>query len=175
METVGVVAHRGKSLGSGLRELRRALAQHGCDDPIWHEVKKSKQAPDQLREVLASGAEVIFVWGGDGMVQRCVDAMAKAEGTHAALAIVPAGTANLLAAHLRVPADIDSAVRIGLYGQRLPLDLGSVNGENFAVMAGAGFDAEMINRAGRVLKSASAELPIWQRAWPACEPSRSKR
>lgn len=158
MEVVGVVAHVGKSLGGGLAELRRALARHGCDAPIWHEVKKSRQAADHLRESLASGAEVIFVWGGDGMVQRCVDAMAKAKGAHAALAIIPAGTANLLAAHLRVPADIDGAVRTGLCGKREAMDVGSVNGEHFAVMAGAGFDAEMIKRAGRRLKERFGRL-----------------
>lgn len=155
---VGVVAHAGKSLGGGLPELRRVLARYGCDDPIWHEVKKSRQAPDHLRQALASGAEVIFVWGGDGMVQRCVDAMVKAEGGHAALAIVPAGTANLLAVHLGVPADIDGSVRAGLGGQRLPIDLGSVNGEHFAVMAGAGFDAEMIKRADRERKERFGRL-----------------
>ena len=35
------------------------------------------------------------------MVQRCIDAVA---GTDAELAILPAATANLLAANLRVPA-----------------------------------------------------------------------
>ena len=42
----------------------------------------------------------MFVWGGDGMVQRCVDALA---GTGVTLAILPAGTANLFAAQPRHP------------------------------------------------------------------------
>jgi diacylglycerol kinase (ATP) len=74
-------------------------------------------------------------------------------GTQAVLAIVPAGTANLLAVNLRIPADITEAVRVGLHGERRPLDTGSVNGEHFAVMAGAGFDARMIKEADRGMKS----------------------
>jgi diacylglycerol kinase (ATP) len=64
---------------------------------------------------------VIFVWGGDEMVQRCIDAVA---GTQAVLAIHPAGTANLLAANLHVPADLAEAVRVGLHGDRRRLDTG---------------------------------------------------
>ena len=149
MWRVAVVAHSGKSMGGGLGELREVLAREGVADPLWHEVTKSRKAPKYARRALADGAEVIFVWGGDGMVQRCVDALA---GTGAVLAILPACTANLLAANLRIPSDLTGAVRVGLHGDRRPLDTGSVNGEHFAVMAGAGFDARMIKQADRGMK-----------------------
>jgi len=97
MPAVAVVAHAGKSLGGGLGELRGVLAREGVTDPLWYEVTKSRKAPKRARRALAQGAEVIFVWGGDGTVQRCIDAVA---GTDAVLAILPAGTANLLAANL---------------------------------------------------------------------------
>lgn len=142
---VAVVAHAGKSLGGGLGELREVLAGEGVADPLWYEVRKSRQAPERAREALAQGAQLIFVWGGDGTVQRCIDAVA---GTEAVLAILPAGTANLLAGNLRIPAGIAQAVRAGLHGQHRRFDTGSVNGEHFAVMAGAGFDARMIKEAG---------------------------
>ena len=149
MSRVAVVAHSGKSLGGGLPELREVLAREGVTDPLWHEVTKSRKAPKRARRALRDGAEVIFVWGGDGMVQRCVDALA---GTQAVVAILPAGTANLLASNLGIPADLAEAVWVGLHGDRRPLDTGSVNGEHFAVMAGAGFDASMIKRADRGMK-----------------------
>jgi diacylglycerol kinase family enzyme len=149
MPRVAVVAHAGKSFGGGLAELREVLAREGFTDPIWYEVAKSRRAPKCARRALTDGAEVIFVWGGDGMVQRCIDAVA---GTEAVLAILPAGTANLLAANLQVPADLAEAVRVGLHGDRRRLDTGSVNGEHFTVMAGAGFDARMIKQADRGMK-----------------------
>lgn len=143
---IAVVAHAGKSFGGGLGELRAVLAGEGVSDPLWYEVSKSRKAPKCARKALAEGAEVIFVWGGDGTVQRCIDAVA---GTDAVLAILPAGTANLLASNLQIPAGLAEAVRAGLNGERHRFDTGSVNGEHFAVMAGAGFDARMIKEAGR--------------------------
>jgi diacylglycerol kinase (ATP) len=149
MPMVAVVAHAGKSFGGGLGELREVLAREGFADPLWYEVAKSRKAPKYARRALKQGAEVLFVWGGDGTVQRCIDALA---GTEAVLAILPAGTANLLAANLGVPDDLTGAVRAGLHGAHRPLDTGSVNGEHFAVMAGAGFDARMIKDADRGMK-----------------------
>jgi diacylglycerol kinase (ATP) len=150
MTKVAVLAHAGKSFAGGLPELRRELERQGVDDPLWIEVPKSRFAPKQVKRALGEGAELLFVWGGDGMVQRCVDAWA---GSDAALAIVPAGTANLLATNLGIEQDIEQAVSIGLHGERRRLDLGRLNGERFAVMAGAGFDASMIQQADGTLKN----------------------
>ena len=150
MAHVAVVAHSRKSFGGGLPELREILAREGVTDPLWYEVKKSRRAPGCARRAAAKGADVMFVWGGDGTVQRCIDAVA---GTETAVAILPAGTSNLLAKNLRVPHDLAAAVQIGLHGDRRRLDTGSVNGERFMVMAGAGFDAQMISDADRAAKA----------------------
>lgn len=149
MSTVAVVAHSGKTLGGGLLELRRELERQGVPDPLWYEVPKSRKAPVRVREAVKKGAELVFVWGGDGMVQRCIDAL---DGAAASIAIVPAGTANLFASNLEIPKDIEQAVQIGLNGRRRTLDVGRMNGERFAVMAGAGFDAQMIRAADAGLK-----------------------
>jgi YegS/Rv2252/BmrU family lipid kinase len=149
MTKVAVVAHSGKSLGGGLRELREILAREGFPDPLWYEVPKSSAAPKYARRAMADGADVLFVWGGDGTVQQCIDALAD---TKAVIAILPAGTANLLAANLLVPNDLEAAIQVGLHGARRALDTGTLNGEHFAVMAGAGFDALMIKEADGGLK-----------------------
>ncbi len=149
MSTVAVVAHASKRMGGGLRELREVLAGQGVGKPLWYEVNKSRKAPQYASRAVAEGADLIFVWGGDGMVQRCIDAVA---GTDAALAILPAGTANLLATNLNIPHDLTAAVMVGLHGARRELDTGIINGEHFAVMAGTGFDAQMIKGASRRMK-----------------------
>jgi diacylglycerol kinase (ATP) len=138
---IAVIAHGGKSIDGGLPELRRTLARHGVTDPLWAEVPKSRKAPKQVRRLLDQGAERFIVWGGDGMAQRCIDTLA---GTGTALAIVPAGTANLLASNFGIPKDIEGAVVTGLHGRERTIDVAKLNGERFAVMAGAGFDADMI-------------------------------
>src|SRR4029077_9024940 len=152
---VAVIAHAEKTLGGGLTELRRLLRDAGVSDPIWHEVRKSKKASARARRAIDEGADLVFVWGGDGMVQRTVDALA---GTNAAIAILPAGTANLLATNLGIPTDLAAAIDIGLHGARRRLDVGVMNGERFAVMAGAGFDARMIRDADRGLKDKAGRL-----------------
>ncbi|HWE82700.1 MAG TPA: diacylglycerol kinase family protein, partial [Gaiellaceae bacterium] len=108
---VAVVAHAGKTLGGGLLELRRTLEAEGVTDPFWAEVPKSRKAPAQVRRAVAQGAELVFAWGGDGMIQRCIDVLA---GTETVLAVIPAGTANLFATNLGIPQDIGQAVALGL-------------------------------------------------------------
>src|ERR1700685_2377706 len=149
MPNVAVVAHAGKSFGGGLSELRTVLAQEGVTSPIWYELTKSRNEPACARRAACHAAELISVWGGDGAVQRCINAVA---GTGTAVAILPAGTANLLALNLQIPDDLPEAVRIGLHGDRRRMDIGTGDGEHFTMMAGAGFDARMISEAGRGMK-----------------------
>ena len=141
---VAVVAHAGKTVGGGLPELRRTLADAGVSEPLWTEVPKSKRAPVAVEQALEDGAELILAWGGDGMVRRCVNALGD---TEVPLAIVPAGTSNLFATHLGIERDIAQAVQVALHGDRRRFDVGRFNGERFGVMAGAGFDAAMIKGA----------------------------
>lgn len=159
MKKVAVIAHAGKTIGGGLEELRTVLAKQGFDDPIWSEVPKSKYAPERVQRAIDEGAELVFVWGGDGMVQRSIDKLA---GTGVTAAIIPAGTANLFASSLGIPSDIGEAVEIGLRGEDRTLDVGKINGERFAVMAGAGLDAHMIRDADGSLKDRFGRLAyIW--------------
>jgi diacylglycerol kinase (ATP) len=146
---VAVIAHSGKTLGGGLLELRRVLGVEGVTEPLWCEVPKSRKAPVQVRRALDEGAELIFAWGGDGMVQRCVDVLA---GSDVSLAIIPAGTSNFFASNLGIPKDIEEAVAVGLRGERHRFDVGRFNGERFAALAGTGFDALMIRDADGGLK-----------------------
>jgi YegS/Rv2252/BmrU family lipid kinase len=156
---VAVVAHAGKSFGDGLLAFRQALEEAGVTDPLWYEVPKSRKAPKQVKRALDEGAELVIAWGGDGTVQRCIDVLA---GSGVPLAIAPAGTANLLATHLEIPQDIDEVVAIALGDSRRTLDVGTINGEHFAVMAGAGFDAEMLKEADGGLKDAVGRVAyLW--------------
>jgi diacylglycerol kinase (ATP) len=146
---VAVIAHSKKSLGGGLPELRDVLASHGVRDPQWYEVSKSKEVPQRIRQARTNGAQLLFIWGGDGSVQRSVDTLV---GDSASIALLPAGTANLLASNLGIPKDIEKAVEIGINGDDRRIDAGRINGEHFAVMAGTGLDALMIRDAGGSLK-----------------------
>jgi len=155
MGNIAVIAHTDKTVGGGLAELRETLAREGYNDPLWYEIQTSDEAPKCARIAFEKGAEVIFIWGGDGTVQQCIDELVDCK---AVLAILPAGTANLLAGNLEIPNDISKAVAIGLRGIRRALDTGSFNGEHFAVMAGTGFDAFLIKEANVKLKDVVGRL-----------------
>jgi len=59
---VAVIAHRGKTLGGGLPELRRVLEERGVTDVFWREVGKSRFAPTEVRKALARKVDLVFVW-----------------------------------------------------------------------------------------------------------------
>lgn len=155
-DRVAVVAHRKKTMhGGGPDALRAALAREGVLDLLWYEVGTSRKAPKQARRALKDGADLVLVWGGDGMVQRTTDALA---GSGVPVGLLPAGTANLLASNLGVPADLGPAVRTALHGADRRLDLGTFDGEHFAVMAGVGFDASLVGGADRKAKARLGRL-----------------
>jgi diacylglycerol kinase (ATP) len=159
MTKVAVVAHAGKTFGGGLGELRKELAKHGIDKPLWFEVPKSRKAPKRVQQALDEGADLIVAWGGDGTVQRCLDVMAGGDAT---LAVIPAGTANLFASNFDIPKDIAEAVQIALGGASRRIDVGKMQGERFGVMAGAGLDARMIRDADGGLKDRLGRIAyVW--------------
>jgi YegS/Rv2252/BmrU family lipid kinase len=159
--TIAVVAHRRKTLGGGLDELRRRLTDEGIENLIWYEVQKSSKAPKKVTEAITAGVDLIVVWGGDGIVQRSIDVLARAE-SKIPLAIMPAGTGNLLAGNLGIKADLAEAVEVAFRGRRKRIDLGKLNGEHFAVMAGVGFDGAMIRDADRKMKDRLGKLAyVW--------------
>ncbi|MDB4980029.1 MAG: diacylglycerol kinase family lipid kinase, partial [Myxococcales bacterium] len=166
---MAVIAHAGKTFGGGLEELRDVLAKAGFRKPIWCEVPKSSAAPKAVRRIVKKGATLLFVWGGDGMVQRCIDALA---GSGVNLAIVPAGTANLLASNLGIPRDIAKAVRIGLRGKAQAMDVGVMNGERFAVMAGTGFDALVMREVSGAQKESMGRVAYIRSAAHAMQAKR---
>lgn len=104
-----VVGHSGKSFGGGLDALRAELAERGVDEPLWLVVDDGAELGDAARKALDAGADTVLAWGGDGTVQCCVDVLA---GTDVALAVMPAGTSNLLAQNLGIPQDIGEAADI---------------------------------------------------------------
>jgi diacylglycerol kinase (ATP) len=167
--TIAVVIHMGKTLGGGPTELRKVLRDAGHTDPLWYEVKKSSKAPKAVLRAVKDGATLLFVWGGDGMVQQCVDALG---GEDVALAILPAGTGNLLATSFEIPKDIPKAVEIGLNGARKKIDVGVMNGERFTVMAGSGFDAIMISNTGAAAKEVVGRLAYFESSLKAMQAKR---
>lgn len=144
---IGVIINEGKELGDGLEMLRAILAEHGHADPPWIEVPKSKKAPEQIRHLVDEGVYRLLVWGGDGTVRRAIDTILGDDLGDVEIGILPAGTGNLLATNLGIPIELRAAAEIAICGEARPIDVGVMNGNHFAVMAGTGFDAMLIAEA----------------------------
>jgi diacylglycerol kinase family enzyme len=131
------------------REICAALAEAGWPEPLWLETIPEDPGCGQTAAAVEQGAEVVFACGGDGTVMACASTLA---GTEVALAILPSGTGNLLATNMELPSAVADGVRVAVAGTRRRIDLGSCGRTYFTVMAGMGFDAQMIDATSEHLK-----------------------
>lgn len=101
----------------------------------------------------ASTFDRVIAAGGDGTVSAVAYAIREAA---VPMLVYPAGTANLLALNLGIPLDTQSLADVLINGTPTRFDLGelelpqpdgSLVRSGFAVMAGAGYDAEIMNAA----------------------------
>ncbi|MFI6264034.1 diacylglycerol/lipid kinase family protein [Micromonospora sp. NPDC051006] len=143
-----------------LDELRRtvndALAAAGWPEPQWFETTVDDPGRGQTEQAVKAGVDVVFACGGDGTVMSCVSALV---GTDVALAVLPQGTGNLLAANLGLSTDLAAGLQVAVDRGRRRLDVGEVDGRYFTVMAGMGFDAQML--------AATSETTKARIGWPA--------
>ena len=113
------------------------------------------------REAAREGARSLLVCGGDGTVMSAVNGLnsgqeeveaAPGEGPEPEederpiLAIVPGGTANLLAAALEIPTDIEEAIEVALTGVERAVDLGRCGRHVFALGLGLGLTEKLISQ-----------------------------
>lgn len=131
----------------------RACVTAGLSTPLWWETSTDDPGHGQARAALAGGASAVLAFGGDGTVRAVA---AELAGTSVPLGVIPAGTGNLLARNLALPlTDVEAALRIAIGDTQRRVDVGLVeidmSGEDaapradtFCVMAGIGFDAEVM-------------------------------
>lgn len=135
---VTVVFNPASGSAPDVDELREVLGTEVELSPTTESDPGTGQAADAVER----GSTVVFACGGDGTVRAVLESLV---GTDATLGILPFGTGNLLASNLGLPAGL-AAFDAGAAsaGGHRRIDVGRANGEAFAVMAGVGFDAEMM-------------------------------
>ena len=86
----------------------------------------------------ANGTDICVAVGGDGTVNEVARSLVN---TPTALAIIPCGSGNGLARHLRLPMNMKGALTIINTARIESFDYGTVGGHPFFCTCGMGFDA----------------------------------
>ncbi len=150
---VTCVVIRNPTSGRSLDERKLDVALNIARDAGWDvsvaATERSGHATEIAREAAASGVDVIIVNGGDGTINEVINGIA---GTAAALATLRGGTANVWAGEIHMERDSVKAMRQIVRGERRRIDLGRADGRCFLLMAGIGFDAEVVPGVSRRLK-----------------------
>jgi len=96
-----------------------------------------------------AGFDRVCAAGGDGTLNEVINGLAPST---IPLAFIPLGTTNVFALEAGIPMDIPGACRVALNGVATPVSLGLAGETRFLLMAGAGFDAEVVRRVDLRLK-----------------------
>jgi len=95
-------------------------------------------AAEIARQCAADGQDVVVAVGGDGTVNEVARSLVH---TKTALAIIPCGSGNGLARHLKLPLDVRKAIGVINDCHIEAFDYGVINGLPFFCTCGMGFDA----------------------------------
>lgn len=131
------------------------LAAAGWRQVDWLATSEDDPGQGRTAEAQHLGVDRVIVAGGDGTVRAVADGLA---GSRIPLGIVPAGTANLLSYNLGLPRTEAPALEVAAAGRVADIDLVAITvdgtrRQHFAVMAGAGLDAMIMDEVSADLKS----------------------
>ena len=128
----------------------------------------STEGPGDATRIAAAagrnGTRSVIVSGGDGTINEALQGLV---GTKVRLAILPRGTANVLARELELPLDIDAAAEVIARGKTRRIHVGCAIDETnnsrryFLLMAGIGLDASVVRRVHPRLKKHFGKAAFW--------------
>ena len=153
---------RGRRLAE-LKQAREILARAGIESEL-RSTQGRGTATGIAREEVARGKQMVIVCGGDGTINEVVNGLA---GTRVPMAVLPAGTANVLAKELGIPWDIPRSAELIPRGTLKRIALGIVRqiktGESryFVSLAGAGPDGVLVYAVSLELKERVGQFAYW--------------
>jgi diacylglycerol kinase family enzyme len=136
------------------RKVETAVTERGVDIELWLETTEDDPGVAMAQRAVKDAVDLVVVAGGDGIVRVVC---AELAGTDIPVAVLPAGTGNLLARNLGISLDMDDALAEVFDGTERRIDSVLIEGDEltsdrFVVMAGMGLDAAIIADAPDDLK-----------------------
>lgn len=110
-------------------------------EPAVRATTAQGDATHLARQAASEGIGRLVVAGGDGTINEAINGLVDSA---VALAIVPLGTANVLAAEIGLSNDPEAIARTIAAGKVQSVCVGRANDRRFALMLGIGFDAEVV-------------------------------
>ena len=148
----------GKASDEKLKAVRIALEAEGYSVQIMLTEKRG-DAEEFANKALANCPDLFVIAGGDGTINEAINGLA---GSNAVMAIVPLGTANVLAKELGLPNSAGGAIKKAIKSKARQISIGLICAKDqkryFCIMAGAGFDAEAVYRVSGKLKKLTGKL-----------------
>ena len=139
-----------------LKALLRTLYDYGI------RAETAVTQPSQETSLNLENKDLLIVYGGDGTLHGAIPEAVKWE---VPVALLPAGTTNVLARELGIPRDPERALSLVPQRKLLKIHLGeAILGDKrsyFHLMAGIGFDGDVISRTGQHLKKALGMVAYW--------------
>jgi len=100
----------------------------------------SGEASQIVKKYFNKGYRKFVAVGGDGTVNEVASAIVD---TDAVLGIIPSGSGNGLARHLKIPLKVQKALDLIKEGNQIKIDYGKINDHKFFCTTGVGFDAHI--------------------------------
>lgn len=107
-------------------------------------------AIDEIEKTPFDNFDTIIVIGGDGTVNKVLPHVLNKDKT---IGIIPSGTANLLAAKLKIPTNAKKALKIIENGRISNIDILKINDKYSALRLGLGYDSDIICKTPQSLKN----------------------
>lgn len=129
----------GRSKKSAVQTIIEIMNENQMEYGIgWWET--GVKVSDLVKEGVSQGFNTIVAVGGDGTINQVAKEIVNTEFT---LGIIPFGSGNGFARHLKIKGTIEDHLQILLDGKIKTIDTGTCNGHFFINVAGIGFDAHV--------------------------------
>jgi diacylglycerol kinase (ATP) len=148
-----------------LDKARRVFREAGIETELQLTTAPG-EATTMARRIVEQSRQLAIVCGGDGTVNEAVNGLA---GSHVPLAVLPSGTANVLAKELSIPWNLPRAAERIVRAQYRRIALGLAIPEKssgepryFLSLAGAGADGALVAAVHPEFKGRAGIIAYWQ-------------
>jgi len=144
-------------------EKQIALINQSGATCLWIELKK--ELSEHLKSLPWERINRLIVIGGDGTVSKTARFLFD-HSLDKEIAIIPQGTANVLASALNLPSTEKQALKLAINGASQKIDVGLLNGKWwFLICLSAGYLAETANNTAQINKNRFGFLAYFKNIW----------